>query len=232
MDAVYIAVLPSKEKQLWLCDADADGRKKAVDLLKTCIDDAAANGISRVMINSGRTAGSVDEELTALEDSVRQLYEYAAKKNIPFRLCLEPCDSIREAFHLIGPYRRTREFTERLRGLGFPLELTMDSAHTAEENEDFAAALAATRPYCNHIHFANCRIADPTDPLYGDKHIGLEYSGSVWTPETLETLFREIEPPSPGDEPVQIALEILCREDDPYAYFEKTWDSVPFLSKK
>jgi sugar phosphate isomerase/epimerase len=183
------------------------------------------------MINSGGNMDNVEDGLAALADSVEQLYDYAAGKNYPFTLFMEPCDSIIDAFHLVGPYRRAVDFAARMRGRGFPLELTMDSAHTAEQNEDFAEALAATKPYCRHIHFANCRIADPKDELYGDKHLGLEYSGSVWTPETLGTLFPTIEKLYPGDEPVRIALEILCRENDPYAYFEKTWDSVPFLTK-
>ena len=34
----------------------------------------------------------------------------------------------------------------------------MDTAHTVEEGEDFLEALTAVKPYCNHIHFANCFI--------------------------------------------------------------------------
>ena len=230
LDAVYIAVIPSKEQKLWLCDLDPRARKAAVAMMKNCIDEAAGNGMEQVMINSGRLTADVEAGLEALGDSVEQLYEHAAGKNYPFRLFLEPCDSIIDAFHLVGPYRRAVDFAAMMRGRGFPLELTMDSAHTAEENEDFAEALVQAKPYCNHVHFANCRIADPADALYGDKHLGFEYSGSVWTPETLAALFPKLEALYPGGEPLRIALEVLCREDDPYAYFEKMWDLLPFLA--
>lgn len=229
LEGIYIAVIPSKEEQLWLCDPDPMCRAQAVDMLKDRLNEARDNGMERVMINSGRSVADVDKGLEALAASVADLYEHAEKINFPLRLCLEPCDSWMDARHLVGPYARAVSFVKTVRGRGYPLTLTMDSAHTVEEGEDFRAAVMAAKPYCNHIHFANCQIADPLDPLYGDKHLGFEFPNTPWTPATLADLFAELETIYPCSEELRIALEVLCRGDDPYVYFEKMWASLPFL---
>jgi len=233
LDSIYIAVIPSKEAKLHLCDCDEDGRRAAVALFRGCIDEAQANGIQRVMMNSGAVQPDPGKGLESLGRSVEELCDYAARKNYrDFSLTLEPCDTSMEAFQLVGPYARTLSFVQGMRSRGLRLELTMDTAHTAEEGEDFFTALQAVKPYCGHIHFANCYIARPDDPLYGDKHLGYEYPGTVWTPETLGALTQQLETLYPGEEPLRIGLEVLCREEDPYAYFEQMWQSLPFICKE
>lgn len=231
LSPVYIAVIPSKEQKLYLCDTDGDQRRKAVAMLKNCLDEAAANGIDTLMINSGRIEADTDLGLEALADSLEQLCNHADAHNYKIDICLEPCDSHMDAMHLIGPYARAVSFVEKMRKRGVPLSLTMDSAHTSEEGEDFLEAVKGARPHCNHIHFANCRISDPADSLYGDKHLGFEYADTPWTPKTLAILFTQLEALYPGEDHLRIALEVLCREDDPYAYFDTMWKSLPFLSE-
>lgn len=232
LDPIYIAVIPSKEQKLHLCDCDEAGRQAAVQLLKDCIDEAQFNGIGRVMVNSGAIQPDVERGLDALGRSIEELFDYAARKNYTsFALTMEPCDTWMHAYQLIGPYARTAAFAKAMREKGLPLELTMDAAHTAEEGEDFFAAMQATRPWCSHIHFANCNITEKDSPLYGDQHLGFEYPNTVWTPDTLGTLVAQLQDLYPGDEPLRIGLEVLCREADPYAYFEKMWASLPFIHK-
>jgi len=232
LDSIYIAVIPSKEKKLHLCDCDEDGRKAAVELFRGCIDEAQYNGIGRVMMNSGALQEDVEKGMEALGRSVEELFDYAAQKHYTnFALTMEPCDTWMEARQLVGPYARTAVFAKAMREKGLPLELTMDAAHTAEEGEDFFTALQATKPYCNHIHFANCNITEKESPFYGDKHLGFEYPNTVWTPETLGTLVQQLQTLYTGDDPLRIGLEVLCREEDPYAYFENMWASLPFIHK-
>ena len=180
-----------------------------------------------------RQAGnSIDQGLLNLTQSVEELFNHIDRKNYKIKLLLEPCDSKIDAFHLIGPYSRTLEFVKNLREKGLPLELTMDTAHTVEEGEDFLEALTAVKEYCNQIHFANCYLKNPADELYGDKHLGFEYPDTEWTVPALEELFTELEKLYANDEPLRIGLEVLCRTDDPYDYFEDTWSSLPFLHKE
>lgn len=227
---VYIAVIPLKEQQLHLCSVDEEVRQKAVVLAKSCVEQAADGGIDAVMFNSGRPQeGREDAGLDALYHSFSDLFEYKEKKGYAVSYEMEPCDSRMDARQLIGPYRRTKAFLEKLHSSGLPLKLTLDSAHTVEEGESFPEALKALKPYCNHVHFANCRIDDPEDPLYGDKHLGYEYAGSVWTFEAIRGFFPALERLYPGDEEVMAGLEVLCREEDPFSYFAKTWAELPQL---
>lgn len=229
LNGVYIAVIPSKEKKLHLCNEDAEGRKAAVDFFKDCIDDAAGNGIGELMINSGAIGKNIEAGLDALAASFEELYDYISVKNYSLKLLMEPCDSHMDARQLIGPYRRTLDFVKRLHKAGLPLQLTMDTAHTVEEGENFLEALTAVKQYCNQIHFANCHIRNPENPLYGDKHLGFEYPDTEWTVSALSLLFSGLQMLYPGDEPLRIGLEVLCREPDPYAYFNNAWNSLTFL---
>ena len=231
LEGIYIAVIPLKEQLCHLCDTDAENRARALEIVRRSADLAADNGMGCVMFNSGRIEpGREAEQLDALFASVESIYDYAARKCYALRFEMEPCDSGIDARQLIGPYRRTRAFMERLRGAGLPLMLTMDSAHTAEEGEDFFTAVEAVKPWCNHVHYANCRISNPADPLYGDKHLGYEYTDTVWTFDALDDLTARLDGLYAGSEPLRIGLEALCRESDPYAWFERAWRRMGYMS--
>jgi sugar phosphate isomerase/epimerase len=231
LNGVYIAVIPSKENKLHLCDEDEERRTAAVKMYKNCIDEIYSNGITELMMNSGRIGNSIERGLEALAASVENLFNYASMKNYKLRLLLEPGDSHMDACQLIGPYSRTLAFLRRMHAAGLTLELTMDSAHTVEEGEDFLEALAAVKPYCSHIHFANCYIRDNKSPLYGDKHLGYEYPDTEWTIPALSKLYESLEELYPGDSILRIGLEALCSSDDPYKYFDDVWNSMTFLHK-
>ena len=230
LDGVYIAVIPLKEGLKHLCATDADNRAQALEIVRRSIDLAEGNGMSSVMVNSGRIEpGREAEQLDAMFASFEELYNYIERRNAKVTLELEPCDSAMDARQLLGPAARTRAFLDRLHAAGLPLMLTMDSAHTSEEGEDFPEAVRRVKPYCRHVHYANCRIDDPRDELYGDKHLGYEYDRSVWTFAALEQLTAQLDALYAGDEPLRIGLEALCREADPYAWFEQTWSRMPWL---
>ena len=231
LKGVYIGVIPSKEGKLHLCNEDEEGRLAAIKLFKGCIDEAQANGMTEVLMNSGHIGSSVQQGLNALATSVEELFDYAAKKNYKLRLLMEPCDSRIDACQLIGPYKRTQAFMERVCSAGLPLELTLDSAHTVEEGERFTDALTILKPYCKQIHFANCNIVDPHSPLYGDKHLGFEYPDTEWTVPALASLFEELKALYTDEEYLRIGLEVLCRKDDAYEYFNDVWNSLAFLHK-
>lgn len=231
LKGVYIGVIPSKEGRLHLCDEDEHGRAAAVELFKRCIDEAQSNGMIEVMMNSGRIGSNVKKGLDALAASVEELYDYAGRKGYKLRLLMEPCDSKMDARQLIGPYRRTQAFVQRMHGAGLPLELTLDSAHTVEEGEDFWEALTVLKPYCSQIHFANCNIKDPNSPLYGDKHLGYEYPDTEWTVPALANLFEGLKTLYTDEEYLRIGLEVLCRKDDAYSYFDDVWNNLKFLHK-
>ena len=98
----------------------------------------------------------------------------------------------------------------------------------AEEGEDFLEAMALARPLCSHVHFANCMLQNSADPLYGDKHPGFDYPGGSLPPAELLRIFRGLEA-AYGDARLDIALEALCREPDPFANFSAMREQFPWL---
>ena len=227
MEGVYVAVIALKEAKKNLCDVDECAREAAVRLAQRCMDQAAEQGFGTLMINSGqRVCGREREGMDALALSLKQLFRYRQARGLELQIEMEPCDSGMEAMHLIGSCRRALSLCERLHREGCPLRLAMDSAHSSEEGEDFIKALAAVKPYCNHIHLANCRIDHPADPLYGDKHLGYEYDRSVWNYAAIAQLMEPLASLYRG-ESLCIALECLCREEDPFSWFASMWDNLP-----
>lgn len=229
MTGVWIGVIPSKEQKLDLCSPER--WREAARYYAALLDTAQAAGIKTLMLNSGRIDSDPEKQLDALAESVAFLHNHADKKGYSAAFVLEPGDSHMASCQLLGPYPRVLAFCERMERSGTPLYLTMDSAHSAEEGESFPAAVRAVKKYCRHIHFANCFIRDETSPLYGDQHVGFDYPDTEWDYDSLKTLQRELEGIYPGEETVKIALEYLCREEDPYACFEKYRKAMPFWAE-
>ncbi len=224
LDSVLIAVIPLKEQLLHLCATDENCRRRAIELCSQMMRRAADNGAGVMMVCSGRIElGREDQGVHALAQSVEALHNELIRQGHPLSLELEPCDSGVDARQLIGPYQRTLQLCALLKQRGVPLRLTMDSAHTSEEGQNFFEAVQATKPFCSHVHYANCTLNDPSNPLYGDKHLGYEFPDSVWTFDTLHQLTTQLDALYSGDEPLKIGLEALCRERDPFAYFDQTW---------
>ena len=227
-EGMYVGVIPHKEKLQHLCNPDEAARVKAVELGMACIDEAAGQGIKNVMYNSGRTdGGTVEAGMEAFHKSFTEMFNHVAKKGYDIEIGMEPCDSWMDSCQMIGSTELALVASERLRKEGMPFWLVMDSAHNAEQGENFIDSVTKVKPYCKHIHYANCLINDPKNPLYGDKHLGFEFADSVWTFGTLKTLTTQLDALYEGQE-VRVALEVLCREEDPYAYFTSAWNQLPF----
>ncbi len=227
MTGIFIGVIPSKEAKLNLCDPE--GWEAAAKYYAALMDVAQANGVETLMYNSGfLKKGTEEAQMEALGKAIEYIHNDAARKNYRIHLVLEPGDSNMSSFQLLGPYQRVLEHCQRMEKAGTPVYLTMDAAHSAEEGEDFTEAVKAVRNYCNHIHFANCFIKDPTHELYGDKHVGFDYPDTEWTPETLRVLWDDLKPLY-ADDKLILAMEYLCREADPYAYFDKLYKGLDFL---
>lgn len=227
MSGVYIGVIPLKEQRKDLCALQEDARKMAVMQAKADMDKANRGGFDWFMINSGRkTPGQETKGMMALLHSLEELFEYRYKKGMKLGIEMEPCDSNMEAMHLVGSPERAAELCRTLDRHKLQLKLVMDSAHTSEEGRDFFEALTLTQPYCQHIHFANCRLSDPEDPLYGDKHLGYEYQGGIWNFEAIEDMMKRLDNFYENQD-IRIGLECLCRQEDPFAWFDNTWKRLP-----
>ncbi len=227
LQGVYIAVIAHKEGRLHLCDVEPEGRKKALELAGACLLEAADQGVPEVMFNSGAIReDNISGGLDALYASFCELYNVTIKKKLDLRLLMEPCDSRMDARQLIGPTARTFKFMRRMDEAGVPLRLTLDSAHTVEEGEDFFETVRRLKPWCNQIHYANCVIADETDPLFGDRHVSFGHPGGVFDAPALRALTARLSALYPGDEKLRVGLEVLCREGEPEPVFREMAASV------
>lgn len=228
LQGIYIAVIALKGQDLSLCSPDEEQRAAACALAHRCIDEAHELGCRSVMINSGRHPGAALAE-SAIEQFVRsvtELHEHAGQFGIS--LLLEPCDSQMDARNLLGPTGLSADVVRRLRRTIPDFALTLDTAHIREEGEDFLAEVSRATDCCDHLHFANCVVDDPSDPMYGDKHVGFDYPGSAFPPAELRRIFAALQEIYQGRD-CRIALEILCREPDPESYFRKLAGQIPWF---
>jgi len=228
LTGIYIAVIPLKGQDLSLCAPDEPHRQAALDLAKRCVDEAGQLGCAQVMINSGRHPGEAlaDLGLKQFKRSVQELAAYIGTR--PIGLLLEPCDSQMDARNLLGPTALSADVARALRRTVPNFALTLDTAHIREEGEDFLTEVSRALDCCDHLHFANCVVDDPADPYYGDKHVGFDYPGSAFTPAELKRLFTALQPMY-QNRSCRIALEILCREPDPEAYFRRVAAQIPWF---
>lgn len=228
---IFVAVIPLKEKGLNLCGLDEENRKAAIAETIACIDRARGLGAEAVMVCSGKNPANradISRCLDAFVQSMQEISDYMKRTGESLRLLLEPCDSEMDARHLLGPTKLAVEAVRRVREFCPGFSLTMDTAHVLEEGEDFLQAMELARPYCSHVHFANCMVANRMDALYGDKHVGFDYPDGGFTYLELEKIFKALEKLY-GDGHLDIALEILCRETDPFAHFEAVRSNTPWL---
>ena len=162
-------------------------------------------------------------------ESMKQVMDYAGKKSTDFKLqfCLEPCDSRMDVRHLLGPTSRAIKAVERIKKDFDNIGLTMDTAHVAEEGEDFMQAMEAAKQHCNHIHFANCQICDPHAAFYGDKHVGFDYPGGTFTYGKIKQIYDAMARIYASEE-LTIALEIYSYQDNAFEHFEKLMAEMPW----
>lgn len=84
---------------------------------------------------------------------------------------LEPTDRTTTFHQLIGPTEEAVGVLEVVAASGVSnASLNLDLSHLDQLGDDWDAALRMARPWCRHVHVANCVIADPGHPMYGDRH--------------------------------------------------------------
>lgn len=221
--SVFIAVLPLKAAGYSLCAAEEDERQKAVEVLKGCIDRAHHAGACRIMINSG----SIPADAALLERcannyvrSVLEASRYIETIGSDLLIELEPGDSHVQSYQLLGPTPRVLETTRRILQQTSRYTLAMDTAHIREEGEDVGQVLRETKPYCNHIHLCNCLMDDPASPFYGDKHVDFDLPGACFSYRDFRRMFGELRELY-ASERCTVTLEITCRADDNFAWFDQ-----------
>lgn len=145
-------------------------RKKAVDQVKTCIDEACELGAERLSLLSGFDRGESEREklMRLLVDSLKEICAYGEQRHMP--ITMEAFDREVEKKCLIGPAEDAAKFARTIRRDYKNFGIMYDMAHGTILNEDPKRALTMLKPYLDHIHLGNCVKRTPAHPAYGDKH--------------------------------------------------------------
>jgi len=174
MDVIFAAVPPLLQEKLSLCDLDAAGRQKAVDLCKGMIDQAYELGASILVVASGPDPGEGDRAAAtaAFGDSLRQLCSDAQEKAGASMLSIsvETFDRTVDKRMLLGPTVEAAAVVDGVYGEYSNVGLTIDLSHQPLLRESVAEMVLNASEHLIHVHVGNCVMSDTSHPAYGDRH--------------------------------------------------------------
>jgi sugar phosphate isomerase/epimerase len=147
---------------------DEDERKKAVQVLKSQVDEAQYMGAGRMAFLSGKHPGPEQREaaIDALIKTTRELCDYAATKDMG--IALETFDTEIDKKALMGSSADSAKFAAAVDRSNFGL--MVDLSHLPLLGESPEQCAKAVKDHVVHLHVGNCVMRDETDPAYGDAH--------------------------------------------------------------
>ena len=169
-----------------------------------------------MLITSGLYPGSDNEKAAwkALENSIEELCAYAGT----LRILLEPGDRTVDAKQLAGPTADVVKMAERVLLRHSNFGLVMDLSHIAQLGEDPETALKLAKPYCNHIHLANCILVSG-HALYGDKHPLFAEKDASYTLDKIKLFARFLFAGYAKD--LTVSIEIIFHGTDQTDYMQQ-----------
>jgi sugar phosphate isomerase/epimerase len=146
---------------------DEAERKKAVEVLKQCIDEANYMGANRMAFLSGKDPGDDlrDSALDALVKTTRELCDYAVTKDMG--IAIETFDKEIDKKALIGPSDLASEFADAVNRKNFGLMVDLSHLPLLEETSEECAWYV--KDHVVHLHVGNCVMREG-HPAYGDAH--------------------------------------------------------------
>ena len=145
-------------------------RRRAVDQIKTCIDEAVELGAERMSLLSGFDRGEANrkEAMRLMVESTLEICAFGEERRVP--ITLEAFDREVEKKCLIGPAEDAATLTRTIRKDYRNFGIMYDMAHGPLLNEDPRHALTVLKDCLVHIHLGNCVKRAMSRPAYGDKH--------------------------------------------------------------
>ena len=214
-EPVFIAALDQKRNSdCRVCSEDENQRVRSVGIAKSAVAKAISSGAKRAIIHGGSYPQDAVNEVRCMRAVEKSLQELSAFAGGDIKLLLEPCDRSVELFHLFGPSMQVYSLMKRLSLAN--LGLTMDSAHITELFEDPYDSFRLCKPYCGHIHIANCTM-DPTSDQFGDKHPLFGVEKSSFTSEEGRLIYEDA-CQLYKDDTLYISLEMIGRDTPPMDY--------------
>lgn len=148
---------------------DAAERRRAVNALKNCVDEAYDVGASWVRLLSGKDPGDAKrpEAVKVFKDTLREVLEYA-KQEGEMRFTLKIFDRAIDKCSLIGPFAEAAEIARELCPEYPNFGLLADLSHFPLLGERPEDAIPLLKQFPLHFHLGNCVMRDRRHPAYGD----------------------------------------------------------------
>jgi sugar phosphate isomerase/epimerase len=179
VDVRYGAQPRLLSQKLDLNHADDLRRQRAIDEVKSAVDEAAELGLRDVALLSGGAVASADREraMARLEASLGELCAHAASRDC--NIVLEVFDCLIDKKCLVGPAAAAQEIAERVRRVHSNFGLLVDLSHIVLLDETPAQALEPVKNYLVHVHIGNAYFGpNRSDVYWGDNHPSFGYPGS------------------------------------------------------
>jgi sugar phosphate isomerase/epimerase len=167
-------------------------RRKAVDEIKKCIEEAAYLGTKGVAVLSGPHPGKEleGEAIRKLIQSLEELCSYSQKYNLGFEL--ETFDFDVDKKCLIGKSELAAEVAGELRKKFSNFGLILDLSHFPIQYEETKTALKNCLEYITHLHIGNCILKDKSHAAYGDMHPRFGVEGGENDVEQVREFFATL----------------------------------------
>lgn len=165
---------------------DAGERAKAVEAVKSSVDEARQLGAEVVRLIAGKDPGDArrEEGKKLLIDSLHQILDYAAEEKDGLAFTLKLFDRAIDKKNLIGPAPDGRDIAAAMRPDYPNFGLLVDLSHFPLLDETPDEAIPMLEPWLDAVHLGNCAFRDKSHPAYGDiqPRFGLP-GGETDTPE-------------------------------------------------
>lgn len=193
---VFSAGPPYIHERIDISSLDEGERTRSLAMARLLIDEAYYFGARMHLLIAGRDPGAAARERgrAIAVESLESLCAYAEAKATGYvlTLCLEPVDRTIVRRGLLGPTVEAADVARQVRQRRPNFGLTVDLSHTAELGEDPAETVARVKDVMVHTHLANCYVADPSHPMYGDEHPWFGYPGGAHSSEHVRAYFEAL----------------------------------------
>ncbi|GIX13213.1 MAG: xylose isomerase [Paracoccaceae bacterium] len=173
---------------------DRGERMKAVEAVKSAVDEARQLGAEVVRLIAGRDPGDEkrEEAKKLLIDSLRQILDYAAEEKDGLAFTLKLFDRAIDKKNLIGPAPDAIDIARAIRP-DFPnFGLLSDLSHFPLLGENPDEAIPMLAPWLESVHLGNCVFRDRGHPAYGDIQPRFGIPGGETDTAEVVTFFRAL----------------------------------------
>ena len=188
---------------------DATERRKAIDMMKSGIDEAFDLGATAIRVFSGKFPGEEkkEEAKKILVDSLKEICEYTNAQG-EAEIYMKVFDLDVDKCFLIGHFKDAADVAEEVRKEFKNFGVLSDLSHFPLLDEKPEDAIPLVKDFPMHFHIGNCLFRDRRHPTYGDRQprFGIP-GGEIDTPQVRDyfKLLLDLKLLKPENRPVMSA---------------------------